>query len=56
VSSVTKAIFRPAALACCAAFAAGIGDGAIAAPCLFEQIGEGRVAEVTDARSFRFAS
>jgi endonuclease YncB( thermonuclease family) len=53
MSSLTKPIFRLAALAWCAAFAAEINGGAIAAPCLFEQIGEGHVAEVNDSRSFR---
>ena len=50
---VTKPHLHPAVLAWCTAFAAGITNGAIAAPCLFEQIGDGRVVEISDSRSFR---
>ena len=48
-----KPIHRIAVLACCALLLTGASGGALAAPCLFEPIGEGRVAEITDARSFR---
>ncbi|MBV9981751.1 MAG: thermonuclease family protein [Bradyrhizobium sp.] len=49
-----KSIHRMAALAWCALVLTGAAGGAVAAaPCQFEPIGEGRVAEITDARSFR---
>jgi hypothetical protein len=48
-----KPIHRVAALACCVLLLTGASGGACAAACLFEPIGEGRVAEITDARSFR---
>ena len=48
-----KPIQRMAALACCALLLTGASGGACAAACLFGPIGEGRVAEITDARSFR---
>jgi endonuclease YncB( thermonuclease family) len=48
-----KPIDRMAALVWCASLLTGAPDRAIAAPCLFEPIGEGRVADVIDGRSFR---
>jgi endonuclease YncB( thermonuclease family) len=48
-----KPIHRVAALACCVLLLTGASGGAYAAACLFEPIGEGRVDEITDARSFR---
>lgn len=47
-----KPITCVAALAWCALLP-GASDRAIASPCLFEPIGEGRVAGVVDGRSFR---
>jgi endonuclease YncB( thermonuclease family) len=49
---VTKLNVHPALLVWCA-LAICPSDRAMAAPCLFEQIGEGRVVEINDARSFR---
>jgi endonuclease YncB( thermonuclease family) len=48
-----KPTHRMATLACCASLLTGASGGACPAACLFEPIGEGRVAEITDARSFR---
>jgi endonuclease YncB( thermonuclease family) len=50
---VMKPIDRMAALVWCASLLTGAPDRAIAAPCLFEPIGEGRVTDVVDGRSFR---
>jgi endonuclease YncB( thermonuclease family) len=50
---VRKPITCVAALAWCASLLTGASDRAIASPCLFEPIGEGRVAGVVDGRSFR---
>jgi endonuclease YncB( thermonuclease family) len=50
---VMKPIDRMAALVWCASLLSSAPECAIAAPCLFEPIGEGRVADVVDGRSFR---
>src|SRR5689334_5390889 len=51
--SATKPICRIVALACCAACTAAAAGPASAGPCLFEPLGEGRVTEIVDGRSFR---
>lgn len=49
---MTNSICRLAALAWCACVAAGTSAPARANGCLFEEEGEGRVADIVDARSF----
>jgi endonuclease YncB( thermonuclease family) len=51
--SATKPICRIAVLAWCASCVAGAVAPANAASCLFEPLGEGRVTEIVDGRSFR---
>src|SRR5690242_6452022 len=51
--TATKPLCRIVALAWCAACTAGVAAPASAAACLFEPLGEGRVAEIVDGRSFR---
>jgi endonuclease YncB( thermonuclease family) len=50
---VRKPITCMAALVWCASALSGASGRAMAAPCLFEEIGEGRVVEVVDGRGFR---